>query len=242
LTFRRRPGAVRREQALASIELAGQPLTYLLKRSSARRGLCLRVNAEGMAQVNAPIAMPLTRIEAFLADHADWLRNQLARNAAAPAWRDGMALPYLGRLLCLETVPAQGGAPVRRDGDRLLCALPESGLQAAVLAWYRGEARVRLAERLAAVCGDLGLAPPTWRLSAARTRWGSLSARGVVGLNWRLVMATTAEIDYVICHELAHVRHRDHSPAYWREVARLCPDFQTARARLRENGRLYLSL
>jgi predicted metal-dependent hydrolase len=78
-----------------------------------------------------------------------------------------------------------------------------------------------------------------WRLSDARSRWGSLSAKGVVGLNWRLVKASTAEMDYVICHELAHFRQRNHAPAFWREVAALCPDHEAARRQLRQNGKLY---
>lgn len=242
MKFRRPPVAVRREHSLASMELAGQPITYLLKRSSARRGLCLRVNAEGMAQVNAPLTMPQVRIEAFLANHAGWLQTQLARTAAVPDWQDGMALPYLGRQLRLEVRPGQAGVPVHLDGERLVCTLAGPVLRSAVLGWYRAQARRCLADRLAAVCQRLGMELPPWRLSDARTRWGSLSAKGVVGLNWRLVMAATEEIDYVVCHELAHLRHRDHSAAYWREVARLCPDFQTARGRLRENGRLFLSL
>lgn len=226
---------VRREEHLASLVLPDGPLAYLLKRSSARRTLALRVNARGQAQVNAPLAMPLDRIEAFLRRHADWLRHHLAQRPAIFAWVDGARLPYLGGELRLQFA----AGPMRQDGDRLLC--PVVGTEAAALAWYRDQARRVLGERLAEQCRRLGLAPLPWRLSAARTRWGSLSAGGVVGLAWRLVKASPAEIDYVICHELAHLRYRDHSPAYWREVARLYPDYQAQRARLRAGAARYLA-
>jgi predicted metal-dependent hydrolase len=85
----------------------------------------------------------------------------------------------------------------------------------------------------------VGRVEPAWRLSDARTRWGSLSAKGVVSLNWRLIKASREEIDYVICHELAHFRHRNHSAAFWREVGRLCPDYPAVRARLRACNSLY---
>jgi predicted metal-dependent hydrolase len=231
--FRRR---IRREEGLASLDLAGWRLDYLLKRSSARRTLTLKINALGQTQVNAPLAMPLAQIETFLRRHADWLRDRLERQPAAFAWEVGARLPYLGGELSLEFAP---GA-VRQQDDRL--SAPAQGTEAAVRAWYRRQARQVLGEGLVAACRELGLATPPWRLSSARTRWGSLSAKGVVGLNWRLVMASPAEIDYVIRHELAHFRHRDHSPAYWREVERLCPDYRVARARLRAHGAAYMAV
>lgn len=237
--FFRRTRRIRREQELASLELPEQRITYLIKRSSARRGIALRVNAQGQAQVNAPLAMPMPRIEAFLVRHADWLRSQLADRRSVIAWTDGMALPYLGRELVLELVPASVDEPVRLAGERLLCAAGD--VAPAVTDWYRRQARSVLADRLDGVCRDLGLAVPAWRLSNARTRWGSLSPKGVVGLNWRLVKAGLDEIDYVICHELAHFRHRDHSAAYWREVARLYPDYPAPRARLRQESARYMA-
>ena len=96
-----------------------------------------------------------------------------------------------------------------------------------------------LAERLAWHAARLGRDTPPLRLSDARTRWGSLSPGGVVSLNWRLAKAGQEEIDYVVCHELAHFRQRNHSPAFWREVAALFPDYVCVRARLKANGRRY---
>lgn len=237
--FRRRRAPVRREQAVASIDLSGRRIDYLLKRSSARRGIALRVNAQGQAQINAPLAMPVPRIEAFLVEHADWLQAQLARRGSAFAWVDGAELPWLGGELRLRLGPAARAARAELAGDGLVC--PADKVEAAAIRWYRDQARSVLGERLAAQCARLGLAQPPWRLSNARTRWGSLSPKGVVGLNWRLVKASPAEIDYVICHELAHFRHRDHSAAYWREVARLYPEFQAARDRLRHGGTRYMA-
>jgi predicted metal-dependent hydrolase len=225
----------RREQAAASLDLAGLHLDYLLKRSSARRTLALKIDAQGQAQVNAPMAMPMATIEAFLRRHAEWLRSHLAARPAGFAWEAGALLPYLGGELRLEFAPG----PARRQDDRLLA--PADGVEAAVLAWYRRQAREVLGRQLAVACLEYGRLTPPWRLSNAHTRWGSLSAKGVVGLNWRLVKASRAEIDYVIRHELAHFRHRDHSPAYWREVERLCPDYRAQRARLKAESARYMA-
>lgn len=230
---------VRREAALASVELAGRPVAYLLKRSAARRSLSLRVNRDGLAQVNAPWRLPLADIEAFLRRHGDWLAAQLDRRPAAFDPLAETALPYLGSSLPVHRHADPGLARIWRDADGLHYSV---GVTAAdLLAWYRDQARQVIGHRLAATCARLGLAVPPWRLSNARTRWGSLSVRGVVGLNWRLVKAEPAVLDYVICHELAHLRHRNHAPVFWREVERYCPDYRSARAALRSRGAEYLA-
>jgi len=229
--------AIRREAGEAVIELAGRSVGYLLKRSSARRTLALRVTDSGGVQVNAPLALSHGHIEAFLLRHAGWLTEQLARRAVAHTWQSGVELPYLGGVLRLEIHEGSAGQVLDREGDCLNCTA-EPAL--AVMAWYRRQALELLGSRLAALCRGQGRIEPPWRVSNARTRWGSLSPKGEVGLSWRLVKASPAEIDYVICHELAHFRRRDHSAAFWREVERLCPGYASARARLRENGHRYL--
>jgi predicted metal-dependent hydrolase len=163
-----------------------------------------------------------------------------ALQAAAFIWCDGAALPYLGGELRLHMLEG-GGAAARRQDDCLLCSGGSAQVAAQVLRWYRREARVMLFDRLAYHAARAGLPMPPLRLSDARTRWGSLSARGVVSLNWRLIKASAEELDYVICHELAHFRQRNHSPAFWREVALLFPDYARVRTKLRLEGRRYFA-
>lgn len=237
-----------------AIELDGQSIPYLLKRSSARRTLALRVQDNGRVWVNAPFNIPRQQIELFIRSHAQWLRGRLARQQTLFQWRNGMALPYLGRVLhvCLMPLakpqtqlelfelPDDPSEPeVVFAGDVLLCSVPAEDLGRAVADWYRRQARDLLDEHLRVVCRHLGMPVPAWHLSDAKSRWGSLSPSGLVSLNWRLIKASPEEIDYVICHELAHFRQRNHSPAFWREVARMYPDFEAARARLRQHGRFY---
>jgi predicted metal-dependent hydrolase len=248
----------------SAILLAGRSVPYMLKRSSARRTLSLRVHETGQVLVNAPLRLPLDHIEDFMQMHAGWLMGHLARRRRPFVWRDGMELPYLGGTLRLTLVgpgavrrpeqlalaldePARRGArstgshdhAPRLEGNRLVCLGPRTSLEARVTDWYRRQAKLILGRRLATLSRGVGWVEPAWRLSDARTRWGSLSAKGVVSLNWRLIKASREEIDYVICHELAHFRHRNHSAAFWREVGRLCPDCPAVRARLRACNSLY---
>ncbi len=227
-------------ESLESVALDGEDVAFLLRRSRRRRTLGLRVNETGEVVVNAPHYLALREIHRFLNKHGDWLKRQRCEaRARVFAWEEGASLPLLGEPLSLVLAPRPGKPQVRREGMDLICTALAEQSPATLLAWYQRQARAYLGERLAYHAARCGRPPPPLRLSNARTRWGSLSAKGVVSLNWRLVKATPEEIDYVICHELAHFRQRNHSPAFWREVEALFPEAQAARARLRQNGRLY---
>ncbi len=240
MTFRRgvKRGAL--IETFLDLELSDGPLRCRLRLSSRRRTLALRVSSAGEVLVNAPKHLASAEIRQFVHQHLDWISARLkAARAEAFEWRDGAELPYLGGFLRLQLVDA--GSLPRRAADALVCSSAPMQTAAQAVRWYRQAARTLLLERLAEQACRAGIDPPPMRLSDARTRWGSLSPKGVVSLNWRLIKASLEEIDYVICHELAHFRQRNHSPAFWREVAALYPDYRAARARLRRQGRLYFA-
>ena len=230
---------VERQEERRELALHDRRVPYTLKRSSARRTLALQVSEAGAVTVNAPLRMAWHHIEAFLIKHAAWLISRLERaQASGFSWQDGAELPFLGglRRLALQVDALPFVMPV---GERLLVGGGTADVPRLVVDWYRQEADDLLQERLAHHAVRLGRPLPRFRLSDAATRWGSLSPKGVVSLNWRLVKASWAEIDYVICHELAHQLVPNHSAAFWREVAALYPDHETGKNRLRENGRRY---
>ncbi len=239
--FRKRAPPTRRQEILplpsGLTDLTGE---YCLKRSSARKTLVLRVTDQGEIAVNAPLRIAQKEIDHFLLRHIDWLQARLA--AAKPGgiqWHSGLLLPWLGGELTLQIQPASGKPSLRVQEEQLICAAGAHEIEALVKRWYQREARARLAERLAYFAAHAGLALPQMRLSNARTRWGSLSPQGVVSLNWRLIKARPEQLDYVVCHELAHFRQRNHSSAFWREVEHLFPDYLNVRAQLKQNGRRF---
>jgi predicted metal-dependent hydrolase len=222
-------------------QLNGEDVFFLLRRSPRRRTLALRVSEKGEVVVNAPQRLAMGEIHRFLHKHAEWLhgRRREAREQTCH-WDTGDSLPYLGEFLTLGVDPKPGKPLVWREGEALICSALPDQVEATILRWYRHEALRLLADRLAHWSGPAGRASiPAMRLSNARTRWGSLSPKGVVSLNWRLIKASEDEIDYVICHELAHFRQRNHSSTFWREVESLFPAWTTVRRRLRDNGRTY---
>ncbi len=231
-----------RSESIGTLNDAGTTLHYHLKRSSARRTLALQVREAGRIVVQAPQHTSLSAVEAFVLGHLPWLRERLKAVAQRHSpWDNGMTLPWLGQSFILDW---------REDGPIVPCTeanrLQFGGVwfevPRRVCAWYQAQAAMILPARLAVQAARMGVAIPPLRLSDARTRWGSLSARGRMGLNWRLVMLSEDLIDYVICHELAHLRQHNHSPAFWREVETLYPDYRLARIRLRSEGRVAMAL
>jgi len=135
---------------------------------------------------------------------------------------------------------AEGGAAVRPS--RLHVALPpdagEAQLRDAVQSWLQREASRVFAERAAHFAALLGVRVKRLSLSSAATRWGSANANGSVRLHWRLIQHPLATIDYVVAHELAHLREMNHSARFWDVVRSVVPDYEAARARLRKEGRV----
>lgn len=233
---------LRRSSERCRLSLKGETLEYLLKRSNARRTLTLSVHASGALTVNAPWRLSLPDVERFILHKSTWVRTKLDAAKSAPApireWQEGMTLPYLGEPLQLRILGYP--APARVADQQLWLAVNAGAtVQTAVLGWYRSAALADFQMRLQHFMPLLQRRPGNLLLSNARTRWGSCTRDGVVRVNWRLIQAPAAQIDYVMAHELAHLAHLNHSPAFWREVARLSPEFASARASLRENSADY---
>jgi predicted metal-dependent hydrolase len=193
-------------------------------------------------RIHAPYWTPRAEIEHYVSQQHDWLRRAWGRmQARVPAAAEASSAPasevrYLGRPLALDIRPSLFHE-IRRHGDALRVYTPP-GMDAGELvrAWLVARAERLLVWRLARIARRLGRAPSRFALSNAQTQWGSCTRRGHIRLNWRLVQAPLAIIDYVAAHELAHLVHLDHSPRFWAQVAELCPDSLARRAELRRMG------
>lgn len=217
--------------------LGGAAVDYRLVRRRGRRGISMRVDGEGLA-VSAPLSMPAAIVEALVRENEPWivkkLREWSGRRVPRASWTDGARLPFLGGGLALRLVP-HGRSGAQREGDELLVRTrggTEAEVRRAVVAWYRRVAREYLGERVRLLAARAGLVPPSFILSSAMGRWGSCNSKREVRLTWRLMKAPPELVDYVACHELAHLAHMNHSPAFWAEVERQCPDYRRLRERL----------
>ena len=240
------PALLRHPQATHTVELNRVSVAYLLVRSS-RRSIGMEVSAQGLT-VRAPLRASHTVIESVLREKTRWILQKLSDRAvrvdSTPRvhWQDGSSMPFLGGELQLRLHPQ---AP--RTGELLsigsqrwvlhLRADAEASaeqVRAVVAAWWLRHARQLLTERLQHYAPAMGVQWRSLRLSNARTRWGSAKADGSIMLNWRLLHYRLPVLDYVVIHELAHLRHMDHSPRFWAVVESVCPDYLQLRQALKQ--------
>jgi predicted metal-dependent hydrolase len=188
-------------------------------------------------RVHAPSWTPRSEIDAYVQQQHGWLHRTWTRmqthtqqTGSAPA----NALHYLGHRLTLD-IRSSLFHEIRRHGNTLRVYAPlDADTDELVRDWLLARAGHVLAWRLARLARRLGRTPSRFALSDAQTQWGSCTRNGHIRLNWRLVQAPLALIDYVAAHELAHLVHLDHSPRFWAQVAVLCPDALARRAELRK--------
>jgi len=240
------PGARWRE-----VPTEQQPIGFVLLRSR-RRSIGFVITDDGL-RVTAPNWVTLTQIDDAVREKSRWILTKLrewhARKQqlamAHTRWQAGGELPYLGRRILIgvggdsRQANLSGDADAPQDGDTLWLALPsnadQSRIRDAAQAWLQQRAGAWFGTRLAHFLQISGLKISRWRLSSAATRWGSCTSDGNIMLNWRLIHFAPAIIDYVIAHELAHLREMNHSQDFWREVGQILPDFEDAKNILRRH-------
>ncbi len=233
------------------IALGSHRVAYELRRSR-RRSIGFVVGAEGLS-VSAPKWVGVGDIEAALREKSGWILRKLQEQrergqrlaAAKVDWREGTVIPFLGESVILLLDSRTTGAVLHSATETLPgvprltlhLGLPQSATPAqirdAVQSWLQRQARRVFEERCALFTARLGVRMKRLSLSSAATRWGSASVDGSVRLNWRLIHFGLPVIDYVVTHELAHLREMNHSPAFWEVVRGALPDYESARGALR---------
>lgn len=243
-----------RDAALAGpdhrVLLRGVSVGWWLQRAR-RRSIGLLIGDAGLV-VRAPRWVTLGQIESVLQERAGWIlakldalrARQQRRRAARVHWGPQARLPYLGQPLLLVAdpqAPAGGLLEPAESADaphqlRLALAAgdPPERWRAAAQRWLQRQARRHFTERLDHFAPKLAVRWKRLALSSATTRWGSASTSGAIRLNWRLMHLSPALVDYVVVHELAHLRVMDHSPRFWAAVAEVLPDHRALRRALRE--------
>ncbi|WP_321955536.1 M48 family metallopeptidase [Paraburkholderia bannensis] len=228
---------------LRTLELGARTLQYRLKRSS-RKSIGFAIDSSGLT-ITAPRWVTIADIENAIAEKQRWIFSKLiewqtrVEQRALPKvdWRDGAELPYLGKHM---RVRLGAGALAFDEATRVLSLpLPPHAdaqqIKDRVTGWLQGEATRIFGERLAVYAARLGVTFRSYALSSAMTRWGSCSSEGRIRLNWRLIHFPLSIVDYVVAHELAHLREMNHSPRFWQTVESIFPEFREARKQLKQH-------
>ena len=238
--------------------LAGVAVAYEFKRGK-RRTIGFSVGPDGLT-VSAPKWVPLYEIDKAVLEKQGWIIKKLqetrARHdrleSARIEWKDGATLPFLGEQVIVVLDPRHAfggvGAELKSSAETLPgvtqlalhvglphAATPEQ-IKDAVQAWLMRQAKRLFTERLDHFAPTLNVQWTRLSLSSADTRWGSASADGSIRLNWRLIHFKQSVIDYVVVHELSHLRVMDHSPRFWDTVRAVVPDYAALRRQLKGEG------
>jgi len=220
----------------------GERIPYQLERRP-RRTIGLKIGSNGLV-VHAPRRITQTALESALLDKAGWIRKKLQQMAASrPApirWEDGAALKLLGNDIRLSLRQDTRNRKVTFEQGALHVRLTDIGDSEAIVArvvqWYKKEALADFERRLQLYAARLGVPMPKLYLSNARSRWGSCNSRSEIRLNWRLLQAPPHLINYVVCHELAHLKEMNHSARFWAVVESLYPDYRSAERTLKQRS------
>jgi hypothetical protein len=251
------PAVFRHPNAQREIRLREHTVAYALRRAR-RKSIGFVVGMEGLS-VAAPKWVGLGEIEAALREKGDWILRKLAEQqeraqrlqSAKVDWRDGTGIPFLGEtvivVLDARAGVTQAGAVLNADSEglpgvprlTLHIGLPHTAtpgqIRDVVQSWLQRQAKRVFEERCQHFAQQLGVRYIRLSLSSAQTRWGSASADGSIRLNWRLIHFAMPTIDYVVAHELAHLREMNHSPRFWDVVRSVVPDYERVRGSLKDD-------
>lgn len=256
------PAAFTHPRANRELRLGDATVGYLFQRAK-RRTIGFVVGPDGLV-VRAPKWTPVVEVEAALREKSQWITRKLGESRERQArqhearieWRDGVVLPLFGDSIQVVLDPSHNfgavgaqldGAASQTTGDdgaiaprALHVGLPKTAtseqIRDAVQAWLMRQAREHFLQRLDHFAPLLQVQWRKLSLSSAGTRWGSARTDGAIRLNWRLVHFRPAVIDYVVAHELSHLRVMDHSARFWDTVRSVVPDYAQLRGQLKDDA------
>lgn len=242
----------------STVVFGSTKIDFTVRRSTRRATVSIAVEAAGEVVVTAPNDTTLARLEGIVRKKALWIverrrhRDELTPLPLAREFVSGESFRYLGRQyrLKVERVAAAPGVDdavpgaVRLLGGYLRVGVPNSlqmldqaaHVRVALVSWFQAKAADYLPDKLATWAHRVRVAVPHLIISDPPKRWGSASTAGIIRINWRAIQAPAALVEYILAHELVHLRHDDHSRAFWSALGRVMPDYDSRKDKLRALG------
>ena len=234
LPWAAKESVARRPSPVRQLIVSGEPVPLEVVRHRRARRYVVRVVADGTVRLTVPRGASIAAGLRLAERQVDWVERERRRQRErARPWRAGHALWVRG-----ETVSLEVRADALVAGPELIRPFePTSDARPVVEAHLRAAAARELPPRCLDLAAAAGLTVARVSVRNQRSRWGACSARGVITLNWRLIQMPPSVSDYVILHELSHLRQPNHSRRFWREVEAVCPWWRDAERWLRRHGR-----
>lgn len=236
---------------MSSLRLGDIVIPYEERKNSRIKRISIRVTPEKV-RVSAPASTSREEIQIFLKQNQEWIlenwgKLQKIAHASKKQYATGEKVLYLGKEVTLQIRDSQSKmirAIYNVEEESLEISIPQSitqdlrqeAIREILEKWYKEKARPFFLQKLNYWSREMGVSYNKFRLKGQKTRWGSCSTLGNINLNWRIIMAPVAVIDYIIIHELSHLKYMNHSLEFWEHVARFCPDYRKHRQWLRKNG------
>ena len=212
-------------------------IKYTLKRSD-RKTVAIHIR-DGLVEVRAPYNTSVSNIEGFIVSKEKWIRDKLAHCKARSEKKENFEINYGSLLLYRgDEYPLRALQGKRMGFDEQGFFVPPNlsadHIKDAVIQIYRLLAGRDIAEKVGRLSEQMGLYPKSIKINSAKTRWGSCSSKSNLNFSWMLIMACDDVIDYIVVHELAHLREMNHSPRFWSIVEQFVPDYKDCRRRLKQ--------
>ena len=220
------------------IEIGGNTLDVVFRRHAQARRLVLRLSTSGTAvMVTVPKGVSRAKALEFTERSRSWIEQHVQSRGNSIHLRPGHAIPFRGLAHEIVHVDSRRGT-VAADSERGVIHVPgdSAHVQRRLLDWLKASARADLARASDRYAKLMGVKFRRISIRDQRTRWGSCTAAGDLSYSWRLILTPDYVLDYVAAHEVAHLKHLDHSPRFWRLVLTHCPDAARAKKWLKANG------
>ena len=239
-------------QYMPHLTIGLKKIAYQLRVSTRARRLRLTVRPTGV-EVVVPPRVSMREINAFIDSHRSWIRDKvdkyktlLARHPGPERLQDGALVLFRGEPTPLSVTMADRVHPRIVEGDGLCLELPkeldpdnqDATIERTLTRHLKRQAREDALASIERFGPPNGLQPTSLQIKDQKRLWGSCTHAGVINLNWRLILAPVEVFDYVVVHELCHLRHRHHQPPFWRAVGKVMPGFERHRDWLKTNGHL----
>jgi len=211
--------------------------------SSKRVNVTLKVSAKGVF-LHIPTRLPMTIAHKLIKEKSDWIKQQLAKQPQAEPerqWQHGEVLSLFGQVHELQLVQKADSPQITLTDTAItlsgrLHRLSLKTRRQTIVNWYKEQAMLYLNKRTAELSEQTGLTPKSITVKTYKARWGSCNIRGEIQYNWQIMQAPPAVIDYLIIHELCHLMHHNHSPAFWQLVQSHHPEYKQDQTWLKQNG------
>lgn len=216
-------------------------IEYQLKKSR-RKTTSIYIERDGTITLLAPETYDIKVIEEILEAKRSWIYRNLAewedlnRTRVKREFVNGEGFPYLGSNYRLQIVDNSNQDLALKNGLFIIKRTALSKARDKFIDFYKQKARARLPKAVEQYSQKMGLYPSGVRVQELKNRWASCSADGMLNFHWRCMMTPLSALDYIVVHELAHLKHPNHTPDFWYEVEKVFPEYQKSKAWLRLHG------